>query len=115
VSTWDELVDEFRALGGTLENVRLGHGALGRGLFPIEPGRPLQQLHQQLLAGESAVEPVPAPQPAATPKPVLAPEPAVIPEPVVAAEPVKKPEATRAPAPSPTPRRKARDSEAKPH
>jgi hypothetical protein len=33
------MLDEFRTLGGTADNVRLGTGALGRGLFPIEPGR----------------------------------------------------------------------------
>src|SRR6476646_4511492 len=33
---WDEMVREFRALGGTVENVRLGDGPLGRGLFPID-------------------------------------------------------------------------------
>ena len=37
----DELLDEFRALGGTAENVRLGQGALGRGLFPIDPAKPV--------------------------------------------------------------------------
>ena len=35
------MLDEFRALGGTAENVRLGHGALGRGLFPIDPAKPV--------------------------------------------------------------------------
>jgi len=41
LQTWDELVNEFRALGGTIENVQLGEGPLGRGLFPIDPTRPL--------------------------------------------------------------------------
>ncbi|HEX3652364.1 MAG TPA: hypothetical protein VHU18_06030 [Rhizomicrobium sp.] len=50
MNTWDELVDEFRALGGTFENVRLGHGPLGRGLFPINPSRPfLIQIPPSLL------------------------------------------------------------------
>jgi hypothetical protein len=40
LTTWDELMDEFRALGGILENVRLGQGPLGRGLFAIERDRP---------------------------------------------------------------------------
>jgi hypothetical protein len=38
---WDELLDEFRALGGTAENIRLGHGELGRGVFPVDPARPV--------------------------------------------------------------------------
>lgn len=36
---WEELAEEFRALGGVLENVRLGSGAYGRGLFVIDPAR----------------------------------------------------------------------------
>jgi hypothetical protein len=39
---WDELLAEFRVLGGTAENVRLGEGALGRGLFAIDPGIPIR-------------------------------------------------------------------------
>jgi hypothetical protein len=35
--TWDEMLAEFRALGGVAENVRQGQGARGRGLFPIDP------------------------------------------------------------------------------
>ena len=41
---WDALVEEFRALGGVLENVRLGRGAIGRGLFPVDPGQPAKIL-----------------------------------------------------------------------
>jgi len=37
--TWDELLDEYRALGGVAENVRLDTGPFGRGIFPIEPGK----------------------------------------------------------------------------
>jgi hypothetical protein len=56
LNSWDELVDEFRALGGTIENVRLGHGALGRGLFPIEPGRPfLIEIPPSLLVAATDV------------------------------------------------------------
>lgn len=36
------MLDEFRALGGVAENVRLGHGAFGRGLFPIDPAKPVE-------------------------------------------------------------------------
>jgi len=35
------MLDEFRTLGGTAENIRLGHGARGRGLFPIDPSQPV--------------------------------------------------------------------------
>lgn len=38
---FQEMLDEFRALGGTADNIRLGTGALGRGLFPIDPARPI--------------------------------------------------------------------------
>ena len=36
------MVDEFRALGGTADNLRLGTGALGRGLFVVDPVRPFR-------------------------------------------------------------------------
>lgn len=39
MSNWDDLLAEFRALGGTAENIRLGHGEFGRGLFPVDPAR----------------------------------------------------------------------------
>jgi hypothetical protein len=41
MSAWDEMLDEFRALGGTAENIRLGEGALGRGIFTIDPSKPV--------------------------------------------------------------------------
>ena len=41
MTTWDELLDEFRALGGTADNIRLGHGEFGRGLFPVDPIKPV--------------------------------------------------------------------------
>jgi len=41
MSAWDEMLDEFRALGGTAENIRLGEGALGRGIFAIDPSKPV--------------------------------------------------------------------------
>jgi len=40
-NAWNEMIDEFRALGGVAQNVRLGHGPFGRGLFPIEPSKPI--------------------------------------------------------------------------
>lgn len=42
MSAWDDLLGEFRALGGVADNVRLGHGALGRGLFAVDPARPVR-------------------------------------------------------------------------
>lgn len=35
------MLDEFRALGGTADNIRLGLGELGRGIFPVDPARPV--------------------------------------------------------------------------
>lgn len=40
-NAWNELLDEFRVLGGTAENVRIGRGSLGRGLFAIDSSRPV--------------------------------------------------------------------------
>jgi hypothetical protein len=40
--TFDELLDEFRALGGIAENVRRGLGPYGYGIFPVDPGRPVR-------------------------------------------------------------------------
>lgn len=42
VSIWDELLEEFRALGGRAENVLLGQGRFGRGLFPVDPSRAVE-------------------------------------------------------------------------
>jgi hypothetical protein len=41
---WDEMLDEFRALGGTADNVCLKDGPFGRGLFPCEPSKPVKVL-----------------------------------------------------------------------
>lgn len=38
--TWDELIAEFRDLGGISENVRVAEGPLGRGVFAIDSGKP---------------------------------------------------------------------------
>src|SRR5580704_15806069 len=40
--SWEDLLAEFRALGGTAENIALGHGQSGRGLFPIDPAKPVR-------------------------------------------------------------------------
>jgi hypothetical protein len=48
--TWDEMLSAFRALGGTADNISLGCGAYGRGLFPLLPGRPFRlRLPENLL------------------------------------------------------------------
>jgi hypothetical protein len=53
---WNDLLAEFRALGGVADNVTLGSGRLGRGLFPMEPGKP-SRLHvpENLLINVSDV------------------------------------------------------------
>ncbi len=41
LSDWSDLLAEFRRLGGTAENIRMGCGSLGRGLFAIDPSKPV--------------------------------------------------------------------------
>ena len=41
-SKWDEMIAEFRALGGVADNIEQRRGSLGRGLFPIDPGKPIR-------------------------------------------------------------------------
>jgi hypothetical protein len=54
---WDEILEEFRALGGTAENVRLGNGSFGRGLFPCDSARPVKiRIPDNLLVGERHIE-----------------------------------------------------------
>jgi hypothetical protein len=38
---WERLLNEFRALGGTAENIRLADGPFGRGLFVVDPSIPM--------------------------------------------------------------------------
>jgi hypothetical protein len=38
---WEEMLEEFRALGGTAENICLKNGRFGRGLFPVDPAKPV--------------------------------------------------------------------------
>ena len=40
--TFEELLDEFRALGGIAENVRRGTGAYGNGIFPVDERLPVR-------------------------------------------------------------------------
>lgn len=37
---WEELLAEFRSLGGIFENVRIGEGESGRGVFIVDPSKP---------------------------------------------------------------------------
>jgi hypothetical protein len=37
---WETMSDEFRALGGAVENIVLRPSSFGRGLFPIDPAKP---------------------------------------------------------------------------
>jgi hypothetical protein len=41
MSGWDDMLAEFRALGGTAENICRREGVFGRGLFPVEQGEPI--------------------------------------------------------------------------
>jgi hypothetical protein len=42
MALWDDMLAEFRALGGTADNVRLGEGVIGRGIYPIDPALPIK-------------------------------------------------------------------------
>jgi hypothetical protein len=54
---WSEMLDEFRALGGVADNIRLGHGVFGRGLFPIDPAKPIEIIvPDNLLVSSSDVD-----------------------------------------------------------
>src|ERR1700749_2584582 len=39
--SWNEMLAEFRALGGVADNVCQREGEYGRGVFPIDPARPV--------------------------------------------------------------------------
>jgi hypothetical protein len=56
-TSWDELLAAFRALGGVAENVVQREGPLGRGIYPLDPARPVR-LHvpKSLLIPENAIE-----------------------------------------------------------
>jgi hypothetical protein len=38
---WEEMLAEFRVLGGTADNICLGEGVYGRGLFPLDAAKPV--------------------------------------------------------------------------
>lgn len=55
--SWEEMIAAFRALGGTIENVRMGTGPRGRGLFSVDMTRPvLLRLPENLLFASDDVE-----------------------------------------------------------
>ena len=41
-SKWDEMIEEFRALGGVADNIGQRCGSLGRGLFSVDPKKPVR-------------------------------------------------------------------------
>jgi hypothetical protein len=54
---WEELVTEFRSLGGIADNVALGNGPFGRGLFAIDPAKPVElRTPENLLVHSEDVE-----------------------------------------------------------
>lgn len=55
--TWNFMLDAFRSLGGVADNFLQKSGPLGRGLFPIDPGKPIRLLvPENLLVPVSDVE-----------------------------------------------------------
>jgi hypothetical protein len=44
VNNWEKTLQRFCALGGTIENVKLGEGALGRGIFPKDNSQPIKMV-----------------------------------------------------------------------
>jgi hypothetical protein len=56
-SAWQDLLAEFRELGGIAENICLRDGAYGRGLFPVEPAKPVAiRIPDHLLADAAWAE-----------------------------------------------------------
>jgi hypothetical protein len=54
---WIEMLAEFRALGGTAENICVRKGPIGRGLFPSDPAKPVTiQIPSTLLVDIADVE-----------------------------------------------------------
>jgi len=49
---WNEMLAEFRSLGGTADNICSRQGPFGRGLFPVDPGKPIAiRIPDNLLIG----------------------------------------------------------------
>lgn len=38
---WFDLIEEFRRLGGSADNICLRAGPFGRGVFPVDPSQPM--------------------------------------------------------------------------
>ena len=54
---WESLLDEFRAFGGTANNVIQREGSFGLGLFPIDPAQPVElRVPDKLLVATDNVE-----------------------------------------------------------
>jgi hypothetical protein len=54
---WDEMIAEFRALGGTADNIVQASGSLGRGIFPIERDKPIRiQVPANLLVPAADIQ-----------------------------------------------------------
>jgi hypothetical protein len=57
VWTWNFMLDAFRSHGGVADNLVQKSGPLGRGLFPVDPGKPIHLLvPENLLVPVSDVE-----------------------------------------------------------
>lgn len=55
--SWDEMVTAFRTLGGTVDNIRLGNGPRGPGLFAVDNARPiLLRVPENLLFRTADIE-----------------------------------------------------------
>jgi len=56
-SDWHAFLEEFRAFGGKAENVMQRKGALGMGLFPIDPAKPIMlMVPDELLVAIDNIE-----------------------------------------------------------
>jgi len=54
---WDEMLDEFRALGGVADNICLKEGRFGRGLFPGDSSKPIKvHIPESLLIDANHLE-----------------------------------------------------------
>jgi hypothetical protein len=64
---WDEMLEEFRSLGGIADNICIQEGQFGRGLFPRDTGKPVHVFipesllidarHMQLKGGDIVIDP----------------------------------------------------------
>lgn len=55
--TWDDMLTEFRSLGGVADNICIRHGPLGRGLFTLDSAKPIHiHVPDNLLVSSDDVE-----------------------------------------------------------